>query len=356
MAEIQDILYRVEKLHLAVCRLTGASPNLCIEPGCTSPATCNYEGSAAAYCESHATITMDQRPPLCGTWLERCARPLIQKGRCTYLADTSDGPVQCRSKPQYGLPGQQPTRCRRHCELGYIGNPRARCVMAGCKSLATVAGSFTTGSRYCDIHGVGFRDIAVSTVAECTGCRVPTTHRIYDSTATNPYTVMCVRCEIASGKSAPPFPNEAGNREIRKYLEGLAFEGSGWQSHLCRPITTSQADVMYISDGETAVVVEYMDRDYYGEAFEEETRMRWIHGTVGHRRTVFVCLSCGRYRLAGSKKSVSWNMAFRELTTILGEIMGSPGSHPTLSYLLVFHNGYIRRGGFTEDTSRTLIP
>lgn len=90
----------------------------CQFPGCNIRPYFNYPGTRRGiYCQPHA------EPQMINVMDRKCLYPL-------------ESTMTCQTKSRYGWPGQFPTRCAQHKELGQIVDPRKRCE-SNCKNTAT---------------------------------------------------------------------------------------------------------------------------------------------------------------------------------------------------------------------------
>ena len=68
----------------------------------------------------------------------------IKNEKCKY--------PNCKTRPQYGIPKNLPSRCTTHKEVGMISNPRAKCLKRTCKEIAEYG---VNRPIHCELHKNG---------------------------------------------------------------------------------------------------------------------------------------------------------------------------------------------------------
>lgn len=337
------VLHQLERIFVRACERWDELPDRCIE--CTLPAECNYRGLAAAYCERHAKFDMDRVRALAVGPVEE--QEDFKKGYCRYMVSKGPEPAQCSNKASYGKLGFSPDRCRSHCEVGYINNPRKQCnhgyapkqvgesepARVKCRNLAVHGGSFGHGAMSCAEHFQGRRWETVDpTLPACSQCGYPTMRHARE----------CYRCSeqtVARGHSDR-------NDEVLETLEKL----EGWRVDTFRPIPTYHRPIAYVRNHNRVIVVEYMNRCIISEDLEELPRMNAAREALlssygPDLQMVYLFVSCGHYRYRG-ERHIIWKNALQETISMVQFLTGNPEVWHRFSYVKLFHNHYARGSTF----------
>ena len=86
----------------------------------------------------------DQTTAVCCSKCKEVGMVDVKNHKCKY--------PNCKTRPQYGIPKNLPSRCTTHKEEGMISNPRAKCLKRSCKDIAEYG---ITRPIHCEVHKSG---------------------------------------------------------------------------------------------------------------------------------------------------------------------------------------------------------
>lgn len=327
------ILERVERLYVRTCQKLREPVDRCIE--CREPATCNYPGLKAAYCESHAAFSMDWAPALEAE--KDNQMPKINRQNCHYIG----GITQCSKRAVMSVRGSQPDRCSLHALKGYTMHPRQKCTHYGpavptrarCERLAVWVGDARVGAMYCEEHKWDSAPEARS-VEVCCDCEQLC---VAAREVTNrPGLWRCYRC--FRGSLDPKYLHWhrralSSNTMIQGFIGTLAPQWEYEEQNL----VWSHGDVVTLRLSDQKMVV--IDRCHKSMPFEHEAYIKLAYRNLYHPCVVFLMILYVTKRVPPT------------LASILQELAGM-ATWPALSYVRVPHEARRRPTTYREDSIR----